>query len=125
MTKPHPAVSLPRQSETDGWAVSLAEALHAPIPDGQRSAPVMRHGSMTVRLYAPRVIDRQSPHDQDEVYVVASGSGWFVNGDRRDRFETGAALFVPAGIEHRFEDFTDDFATWVIFYGPEGGEAAS
>jgi len=25
-------------------------------------------------------------------------------------------------IEHRFEDFTDDFAVRVIFYGPEGGE---
>ena len=23
-----------------------------------------------------------------------------------------------------FEDFTDDFSTWVFFYGPEGGEAA-
>jgi hypothetical protein len=22
----------------------------------------------------------------------------------------------------RFEDFSDDFATWVIFYGPPGGE---
>jgi len=24
----------------------------------------------------------------------------------------------------RFEEFSDDFATWVMFYGPEGGEAA-
>jgi len=23
---------------------------------------------------------------------------------------------------HIFEDFTDDFAVWVMFYGPEGGE---
>jgi hypothetical protein len=23
---------------------------------------------------------------------------------------------------HRFEEFTDDFYTWVIFYGPDGGE---
>ena len=37
----------------------------------------------------------------------------------------GEALFVPAGVEHRFEDFTPDFATWVFFYGPEGGEAAA
>ena len=125
MTKPNPAVSLPRQSETDGWAVSLAEALQAPIPVGQRSSLIMRHGSMTMRLYAPRGTDAQTPHEQDEVYIVASGSGWFVNGARRDRFEAGAVLFVPAGVDHRFEDFTDDFATWVIFYGPEGGEAAS
>ena len=29
---------------------------------------------------------------------------------------------LPAGVEHRFEDFTDDFGMWVVFYGPEGGE---
>ena len=32
------------------------------------------------------------------------------------------ANIVPAGVVHRFEDFTDDFATWGMFYGPEGGE---
>ena len=31
---------------------------------------------------------------------------------------------TPARVEHRFEDFSDDFAVWVIFYGPEGGEAS-
>jgi hypothetical protein len=28
-------------------------------------------------------------------------------------------------VPHRFENFTDDFGTWVIFYGPEGGERPS
>ncbi len=32
-------------------------------------------------------------------------------------------LFAPAGLPHRFEDFTDDLVVWVMFYGPEGGEA--
>jgi len=31
-------------------------------------------------------------------------------------------LFVPAGVAHRFDEFTADFCTWVMFYGPEGGE---
>ena len=34
----------------------------------------------------------------------------------------GGDLFVPAGQIHRFEDFSSDFAVWVAFYGPEGGE---
>ena len=55
--------------------------------------------------------------------MVLQGCGVFVNGDRRDPFGPGDVLFVPAGQTHRFEDFTDDFATWVIFYGPEGGES--
>jgi mannose-6-phosphate isomerase-like protein (cupin superfamily) len=51
-----------------------------------------------------------------------AGSGTFVNGAKRHDFGPGAALFVPAGATHRFEDFTDDTEVWVIFYGPKGGE---
>jgi mannose-6-phosphate isomerase-like protein (cupin superfamily) len=82
------------------------------------------HGSLSVEIYKPLGRDEQTPHARDEVYVVASGNGEFVNGGVRRPFETGELLFVPAGIEHRFENFSDDFSTWVIFYGPEGGEAA-
>jgi hypothetical protein len=31
-------------------------------------------------------------------------------------------MFVAAGIEYRFEDFTENRAVWVVFYGPPGGE---
>jgi mannose-6-phosphate isomerase-like protein (cupin superfamily) len=84
---------------------------------------VFEHGSLEVEFYRPERIDKQTPHSRDEIYVVVSGSGMFVNGDNREPFEAGEVLFVPAGIEHRFEDFSDDFATWVFFYGPEGGES--
>jgi mannose-6-phosphate isomerase-like protein (cupin superfamily) len=83
---------------------------------------LFRHGTLEIKIYKPVGVDDQTPHDQDEVYVVASGSGYFVNGDSREPFETGEVLFVPAGVVHRFEDFTDDFSTWVLFYGPVGGE---
>lgn len=84
---------------------------------------LFRHGSLSVEIYAPKGRDLQEPHTRDEIYVIASGSGYFVNGDTRHRFEPGEVLFVPAGVIHRFEDFSEDFAAWVIFYGPEGGEA--
>jgi mannose-6-phosphate isomerase-like protein (cupin superfamily) len=58
------------------------------------------------------------------VYVVVRGEGEFVNGPIRHRFGPGDILFVPAGVEHRFEGFTDDLAVWVVFYGPDGGEPA-
>ena len=80
------------------------------------------HGSLSVEIYQPLGRDQQTPHARDEVYVVVSGSGEFVNDGVRKPFTAGELLFVPAGIEHRFENFSDDFATWVIFYGPEGGE---
>ena len=82
------------------------------------------HGSMSVEMYKPDGVDLQQPHTRDEIYVVAKGSGYFVNGDSREKFEAGEVLFVPAGVVHKFEEFTKDFCTWVFFYGPEGGENA-
>ena len=40
-------------------------------------------------------------------------------------FGCGDVLFVPAGVVHRFEDFSDELVVWVVFYGPEGGEATA
>lgn len=80
---------------------------------------LMRDGNMSVELYAPERVDLQTPHDQDELYVVVSGSGQFYNDGRRHDFGPGDVLFVPAGKVHRFENFTPDFKTWVIFYGPK------
>lgn len=83
---------------------------------------LFRHGTLEVEFYKPEGVDQQTPHRRDEVYVVVSGSGTFVCGSKRQPFETGEVLFAAAGIAHRFENFTSDFATWVFFYGPEGGE---
>ena len=116
--------SFPKRAREDGWHATLDQALATPIPEDRRSALIMEHGTMSVRLYTPEQIDTQSPHDQDEVYVVASGAGWFINGKSRHRFSAGDVLFVPAGIQHRFEEFGDDLTVWVIFYGPQGGELA-
>jgi mannose-6-phosphate isomerase-like protein (cupin superfamily) len=91
-------------------------------PDGERFAQALAHGSMSVELYAPVGTDPQSPHSQDELYFVISGAGEFVLEDIRMSFAPGTALFVPAGKAHRFENFTLDFATWVVFWGPQGGE---
>jgi mannose-6-phosphate isomerase-like protein (cupin superfamily) len=92
-------------------------------PPGNLAVPALGHGSMVVEYYAPRGIDRQEPHTRDELYVVVAGSGTFLNGTTHHPFGPGDIIFVPAGVVHRFEEFSDDFATWVIFYGPQGGEA--
>lgn len=90
---------------------------------GSLFATLFRHGSLEIQIYRPTGEDLQHPHTRDEVYVVISGSGFFSDGETRKPFEAGEVLFVPAGIAHRFEEFSEDFATWVLFYGPEGGES--
>ncbi len=84
---------------------------------------LMEHGTMSIEYYAPVLIDKQTPHRQDELYIIAKGSGTFYRGGERIPFGENDVLFVPAGMEHRFEGFTVDFATWVIFYGADGGES--
>jgi mannose-6-phosphate isomerase-like protein (cupin superfamily) len=81
-----------------------------------------KHGSLQVEVYKPVGEDLQQPHEQDEVYVIISGTGEFINGETKSQFAPGDFLFVAAGAEHRFINFTNDFTTWVIFYGPAGGE---
>jgi oxalate decarboxylase/phosphoglucose isomerase-like protein (cupin superfamily) len=110
------------------WLVTLAAAEAAPIPEGARSALLIKHGTMTLRYYAPAGRDPQTPHAQDEIYIVAAGRGSFALGRdeaslERRPFGPQDAIFVPAGWVHRFEDFSADFATWVVFWGPDGGEA--
>lgn len=96
-----------------------------PGPKGERSVALFRHGTLTVKLYAPRGHDPQTPHTLDELYVVESGTGTFFDGTTRQAFGPGDLIFVAAGVPHRFENFTDDLAVWVMFYGPEGGEPAA
>jgi mannose-6-phosphate isomerase-like protein (cupin superfamily) len=109
----------------EGKTIELGEAL-ARLPGfgGERFATIFEHGSLSVEIYAPRGVDPQKPHTRDEAYVVVEGEGEFVHGQWRERFTPGALLFAPAGLEHRFENITEDLVVWVIFYGPEGGEAA-
>lgn len=89
---------------------------------GLPSIPLLAHGSLLVKVYAPRGNDPQQPHTRDEIYVIARGNGEFVCGDERKLFRETDLLFVPAGKIHRFENFSSDLTVWVIFYGPEGGE---
>jgi mannose-6-phosphate isomerase-like protein (cupin superfamily) len=108
-----------------GFQGSFAEWLsRIPAPDGKSFAVAFEHGTLKLGLFAPRGVDLQQPHSQDEVYMVIQGEGRFLCGGTRHDFGPGDVLFVPAGVEHRFEDFSDDLAVWVVFYGPEGGERA-
>jgi mannose-6-phosphate isomerase-like protein (cupin superfamily) len=105
--------------------IKLAGAQNAiPTREGKLYAELFSHGSLTVEIYAPKGTDLQQPHTRDELYIVVAGRGWFFVEGQRFQFGPGDAIFAAAGEVHRFEDFTEDLLTWVVFYGPEGGEHA-
>ncbi len=86
--------------------------------------PLLRHGTLLLEYFSPQKKDTQTPHKQDELYVITSGKSLFYRGDELISCKQGDVLFVPAGMHHHFQNFSDDFATWVIFYGKDGGEAS-
>lgn len=103
--------------------IHLADArAQIPGPAGEHSASVLQRGSLNLKLSLPVTPNQQTPHEQDEIYVIMAGKGVLFHDGMRDRFEAGDVMFVAAGTEHHFEDFTEDLAVWVIFYGPTGGE---
>src|SRR5688572_30560495 len=95
--------------------VGLTDALSkGPPPTGNLAVPIFSHGSLVVELYTPAGHDPQKPHTRDEAYFVTRGTGLFFDGEKPHAVEPGSFLFVSAGQVHRFEDFSSDFAVWVV-----------
>lgn len=103
--------------------IALEEAKRRLAEQSSPFVELMKHGTMSVEYFAPQIKDNQQPHRQDEIYVIASGHSSFFLEGKIIQCKQGDLLFVPAGKAHYFENFSDDFATWVIFYGRDGGEA--
>lgn len=68
--------------------------------------------------------DDQTPHTEDEIYVVTAGRATIVTPAASADVGPGSVIFVPAGEEHRFTEVTDDLALLVVF-GPAYGSRSS
>jgi mannose-6-phosphate isomerase-like protein (cupin superfamily) len=67
-------------------------------------------------------LDDQSPHAEDEVYVIQSGRAVLVTSSGDAPVSPGSVVFVPAGEQHRFTEVTEDLAALVIFAPPYSGD---
>ncbi len=99
--------------------VSVAEATKLLEKESAPFAQVMKNGEMKVEYFAPKHLDRQAPHSQDELYIIIAGEAEFFRDGETMKCNKGDVLFVPAKMEHRFINFSEEFATWVVFYGKE------
>lgn len=108
-----------------GKHISIKSAIDRLRNTDKEFLELFTHGSLSIEIYQPDKVDKQQPHSRDEVYIVANGSGKFYCDGKYYDFNSGDFLFVPAGVDHRFEEFSENFVTWVMFYGPEGGEGGN
>jgi mannose-6-phosphate isomerase-like protein (cupin superfamily) len=67
--------------------------------------------------------DPQSPHTEDEVYVVVKGQGT-VQVDGEDRpLKPGSIVYVEQGVAHHFHSITDELTLLVVFAPPRRSQA--
>jgi mannose-6-phosphate isomerase-like protein (cupin superfamily) len=68
-------------------------------------------------------VDDQTPHTEDEIYVVKTGRATLVTTSGTAPVGPGSVIYVPAGEEHRFTDVTEDLALIVVFAPPYGSRS--
>lgn len=131
-----------RQEYIDLWVVrfdSSGRAVHFeewPYWPVKRAAPVVidaasvetelyaewvRSGSLSAGVYrlAAGAADGQSPHEEDEVYVVTRGAASLEIEGLASPVQPGSVAYVPARAPHRFVDISDDLEVVVVFAPPE------
>lgn len=68
-------------------------------------------------------VDDQTPHTEDEIYVVTAGRAFFEASGERVAVGPGSVIYVEAGEVHKFADVSEDLATVVLFAPAEGSRA--
>jgi mannose-6-phosphate isomerase-like protein (cupin superfamily) len=89
------------------------------------SPEFLRSGSLSAGLYVlpAGAVDGQSPHTEDEVYLMVAGGALFTAGQETREVRAGDVLFVTAGTPHRFHDISEELRIIVVFAPPEESRA--
>ena len=100
---------------------SLADILDEQRRAGRPYLEFLRSEKMSIGIYVlpAGAVDGQSPHAEDEVYVVMSGSGRFTADGETRSVSAGDVIFVAAGVDHRFHEIADELPLIVVFAPPE------
>ena len=105
---------------TGSW--SLRELAERQAAAGPPYLEFVRRPGLSFGLYvlAAGAVDGQSPHTEDEVYVVMEGRARLTMGNDEIPVEPGTVAFVAAGVDHRFHDIVERLVVLVAFGPAEG-----
>ena len=109
----------------DAWKYfDIAAEIQAQQGSGKPYREFLRVPSLSCGIYSlpAGASDLQSPHDEDEVYYVLSGSGRLKVGGEEKHIGAGSILYVEATSEHSFFEIDEDITLLVFFAsgGPGG-----
>ena len=101
---------------------SIAALAMAQAASGEPYLEFLREPSLSIGLYVlpAGATDGQSPHTEDEAYVVLQGRSRFTAAEETLDVGPGDTIFVAAGVPHRFHDITAELRLVVLFAPPEG-----
>jgi mannose-6-phosphate isomerase-like protein (cupin superfamily) len=85
-----------------------------------------RSADLSIGTYAipAGATDPQTPHTEDEIYVITAGRARLTTPSATVDVGPGSVIFVPAGEEHRFTGVTENLTALVIFGPAEYTRAA-
>jgi mannose-6-phosphate isomerase-like protein (cupin superfamily) len=100
----------------------MTEFKIAKVLDQIEAGPVrylefLRERNMSLGIYRLTVgaVDPQSPHSEDEVYVVLKGKAMIVVGEEELAVSPGSIIFVKSQVSHRFHSITEELELLVFF----------
>jgi mannose-6-phosphate isomerase-like protein (cupin superfamily) len=98
--------------------------LHASSLEADPYAEWVRSQRLSAGVYRlpTGAVDGQTPHTEDEVYVVTRGAASLEVEGVVTPMRPGSMAFVPERAEHRFVEISEDFETVVVFAPPEQEE---
>jgi mannose-6-phosphate isomerase-like protein (cupin superfamily) len=106
------------------WVVEIitGAGVFAPVHGVPAYAEQLRTDDLSFGTYSLPAgsVDTQSPHNEDEIYVIVSGRATFSTPTQSVQVAPGSSIFVPAHESHRFTDITEDLTT-LVFFGPAEG----
>jgi mannose-6-phosphate isomerase-like protein (cupin superfamily) len=98
-------------------AHSLGELRAALDAGGRLYHEFLRVPAMSAGFYRLPAggVDPQSPHAEDEIYVIIEGRAWITVGQEERAVGLGDVVYVGATVPHRFHDISEDLEVVVVF----------
>ncbi len=94
--------------------------------NGELYHEFFRANRLSVGLYVLEAgaTDPQTPHTEDEIYFIVSGSGTIqVAGEDRP-VSAGSVIYVDEQVDHRFHSITEELKVIVVFAPPRRSRAS-
>jgi len=93
--------------------------------NGELYHEFFRANRLSVGLYALEAgaADPQTPHTEDEIYYIVSGSGMIQVAGEDHPVGAGSVIYVDEQVDHRFHSITEELKIIVVFAPPRRSRA--